>query len=117
MMETIRVTADQQRRIAAAAGGNKQRFCLSAIMGQVEIWEAREIPDGMIRIHPFQEPTRDIPQVQGHPASALEAHQYQAGGNWYFQDVSGSVIGMTDDTQMQKLMPNPDLEHTLTNAS
>lgn len=111
MMETIRVTADEQRRIAQAAAAsphkNKQRFCLAAIMGAVQVWEERPIPEGCVRLHPFQQPALDIARQADTPLFAVEAKQYQTDGHWYFSNDKGDVIGMREDAQMQKHMPNP----------
>lgn len=113
MMETIRVTADEQRRIAAAAAAspekNKQRFCLAAIMGRVEAWENRPIPEGCVRLNPFQRPAIDVAFQVGIPASTLEVSQYQTDGQWYFKNVKGDVIGVWNDAQMQKFIQNPPL--------
>lgn len=119
-METIRVTAAEQRRIGQAAAGtgtNKQRFCLAAIMGAVERWEDRPIPSHCVRLHPFQQPAIDMPPPPEFIKSTYEVSQYQAGGQWYFKDERANVICAWEDAQMQKFLPNPDLEHTLTNAS
>lgn len=121
MMETIRVTADEQRRIAAAAAASpqkyKQGFCLAAIMEKVEQWERTPepeppIPKDMVRLHPFQQPAFDLPRTRDGAAlgpAVSEVSQYQAGGQWYFNNEKGDVIGVWNDAQMQKFIQNPPL--------
>ncbi len=108
MMETIRVTPDEQRRIGAAAKAspqkNKQRFCLAAIMEKVEAHENRPIPEGCIRLYPFEGVAIDIARNQYIPKTAAFAMQYQVGGMWYFMAEDGRVVGTMLHEEMAKFM-------------
>jgi hypothetical protein len=125
MMETIRVTADEQRRIGEAAkkaGKPKQHFCLAAIMEAVEQSERQPepeppVPEGCIRLRPFDQPMVDVPHHPTMPASAAQASQFQHEGLWYIAKLNGDIITTWPDHLMGAYLPNPDIEHTLTMAS
>lgn len=109
MMETIRVTPDEQQRIATAAAGtgvSKQRFCHTSILEKVKEFERRppaeaELAEGMVRLRQFQEPFRDVGRSPHFPRATTSATQYQTDGEWYFFAANFECIGMMENEAMQ----------------
>lgn len=48
--------------------------------------------EGTIRISPALAAQYDIPEFPLYPPGAVEARQYQEGGQWYFHDAAGDLI-------------------------
>lgn len=118
-MITVRTTDQQYRHIAdgaRAAGKSGQKFNLEALMAAASfVLQAQPtavlpdeppVPEGTIRLWDFEGAHHDVPRHESFPRSAIEAHQLQAGGQWYFEGENATTCAVMPDEQMRRILNN-----------